>query len=372
MQLTELSISGFKTIKQLEGFQPRNLNVFIGANGAGKSNFLSFFRFMNWMMTPPGQLQFYVGSNGGAGAFLSDGPDATRQIAARIDMAGEGGPMHHSFRLAYAANDTLRFAEERYKYTTLGTGITTSSTPGNAESELTHRAEGGELHARAVTDFFQRCVVHHFHNTTLTSRMKQRWNVDDNQRLKEDAGNLAPFLLRLCDTQPQAYQRIVATLRQVAPFFADFVLKPVANTVILQWRELGTDAVFGASQASDGLLRVIALLVLLLQPERDLPEVLLIDEPELGLHPQACETIAGILRAVSLSRQVFVATQSAFLVDQFEPDEIVVVDRPNRNSTFRRLSSAELADWVEEFEGGRAYSLSELWEKNVLGGSPTA
>ncbi len=141
--------------------------------------------------------------------------------------------------------------------------------------------------------------------------------------------------------------------------------------MLLQWREAGSDLVFASYQASDGMFRLIALLALLLQPEDDLPDVLLIDEPELGLHPQAVEVVASLLKSVSLTRQVFVATQSPFFVDQFAPEDVVVVDRPRRETTFRRLATDDLKDWLEEFQGGRAYSLSELWEKNVLGGSPT-
>jgi predicted ATPase len=374
MKLKELSVSGFKSIKRLDGFQPGPLNVLIGSNGAGKSNFISFFRFIGWMLTPPGQLQLYVGNNGGASAFLHDGPEVTQQIQAALKLETDRGLNEYVFRLFYAAGDTFRFADERYRFIDNhfeGVPNWTVLNPGVAEADLNSRGESGDITARTINRLIRRCIVHQFHNTSATARLKQRWNVDDSQWLKEDGANLAPFLLRLREQEPNAYQRIVATLRQLVPFFADFILQPVGNTVLLQWREVGSDVVFASYQGSDGMLRLIALLALLLQPEGDLPDVLLIDEPELGLHPQAVETVASLLKSVSLQKQVFVATQSPFMVDQFEPDDIVVVDRPRRESTFKRLTTAELKDWLADFEGGRAYSLSELWEKNVLGGSPT-
>jgi len=218
--------------------------------------------------------------------------------------------------------------------------------------------------AWVILGLMRRCVVHQFHNTSETARVRQRQSVEDNRFLKEDAANLAPFLLRLRETKPGAYQRIVETLGEIAPFFSDFILEPVQGSVILQWQERGSDVNFGADQASDGMLRVMALLALLLQPEADLPSIIILDEPELGLHPYAINVIAGLLQSVSSHTQVILATQSMTLVDFFEPEQIIVVDRVNRESTFRRLDPEPLKIWLDE------YSLGELWEKNVLGGRP--
>ena len=147
-------------------------------------------------------------------------------------------------------------------------------------------------------------------------------------------------------------------------FLSDFELEPRHQRLLLQWRERNTDEVFSVSQASDGMLRVVALVTLLLLPERKLPDVLILDEPELGLHPYAINVVGGLIRALSDKIQVIVATQSMPFIDCFEPSDLVVVDREERRTTFRRLNDEELEDWLED------YSLSELWEKNVLGGRP--
>ena len=166
------------------------------------------------------------------------------------------------------------------------------------------------------------------------------------------------------NNEPPYYQRIVETLRVILPFFADFEFEPEYSKLLLKWRERGTDQIFNSSQAADGMLRVMALLALLQQPEKDLPDVLFLDEPELGLHPFAIEVLAGLIHSVSKHVQVVVATQSVSLLDRFEPSDIVVTERNGRESTFHRLNASELADWREQ------YTLSELWEKNVLGGRP--
>jgi len=371
--LTQISLAGFKTIRRLEAFLPQSMNVLIGGNGAGKSNFISFFRLMQWMLTPPGQLREQVANNGGASAFLHDGPGLTREITADLRIQTQGEIGEYSFRLFHAADDTFRFAEEKLRYTrSVLPGEWQVLEPGVAEAELNKRVEAGDDGARIISSLIRACVVYQFHNTSATSRMKQRWGVDDGRYLKEDAANLAPFLLRLRDHEPVSYGRIVGAIRQVVPFFSDFVLEPVGNSVLLQWREVGSDVVFSAYQGADGMLRFFALTALLLQPTQDLPDILILDEPELGLHPHACELIGSLLKSVSRNRQVFLATQSTLLVDQFCPEDIVVVNRSGRESEFKRLDPAELKDWLREFEGGRGYSLSELWEKNVLGGGPAA
>ncbi len=108
---------------------------------------------------------------------------------------------------------------------------------------------------------------------------------------------------------------------------------------MLQWREKGTDEVFDASQASDGLLRIVALITLLLQPSSDLPDTLILDEPELELHPSG-----NLIAAAAVKPQIIVATQSALMVDCFDPEDIVVIARPCRASTFRRLDPQELGE----------------------------
>jgi predicted ATPase len=150
----------------------------------------------------------------------------------------------------------------------------------------------------------------------------------------------------------------------VIPCFADFDLRDDHGSMLLQWRERGSDMLFDVSQASDGSLRTMALVTLLKQPEADLPAILILDEPELGLHPYAIDVVAGLLRAASNHTQVIVATQSTAFVNCFEPEDVVVVNRSGMESTFERQSAEKLGEWLDD------YSLAELWEKNVIGGRP--
>ncbi len=367
VKLKSLTLCGFKSIREVEDFEPTPINVLIGANGAGKSNLIAFFRMLSWMMS--GELQEYVARRGGASRLLHDGPDTTPQIEATLALETEAGTNEYKFRLFHAAEDTLIFAEEAFRFSRREYSTPyrtwTDLGAGHRESKLIAKAEGGDSNARAIRGLLLKCKVYQFHNTSDTARMRQNWRTEDGRWLKEDAANIAPFLLRLRDHAAPYYKRILDTLRSALPFLSDFELEPENGSVLLRWRERGTDEVFGASQASDGMLRTIALIALLQQPAEDLPGILFLDEPELGLHPYATDVLVGLLRSASQRCQVILATQSAALVDRFEPEDIVVTERDGRESHFTRLQPAKLQEWLEE------YSIAELWEKNVIGGRPT-
>jgi predicted ATPase len=365
--LTKLELSGFKTIRNLpDEFRFGQINVLVGANGAGKSNFISFFKMLSWMTGSDFGLGEFVARSGGANSLLHDGARVTPMIEASLTIKTSGGLNDYYIRLAHAAQDTLIFTEEKYRFSDNSKPCPANWTGLGAGHKGCRLRQQSNKTAQTILHLLQQLKVYQFHNTSETARVRQKWDLANNKFLLEDAANLAPFLLRLQKYEAKAYRRIVETIRQMAPFFDDFVFEPDYNQILLQWRERNTekDLVFAAHQASDGMLRVIALVTLLLQPTNSLPAVIILDEPELGLHPYAINIIAGLLKSVSLHAQVIIATQSMTLLDYFEPEEVIVVDRIERESKFHRLEPEKLKDWLED------YSLAELLEKNVIGGNP--
>lgn len=377
--LQSIALRGFKTFADLADdhlFEVRPLNVLIGPNGAGKSNFISFFRLLSWALSPPGRLQEHVARQGGASSFLTDGPETTREITAHLELTTDSGENEYSFRLTYAADDTLIFTEEKFRFTRLGS-VTEAPweemAVGQREAQIIRESEGGGETARVIHNLLRRLIVYQFNNTSETARIRGKWNKDDGRYLKEDGANLASVLYRLKTHEAPYYARIVRTIRMILPFFEDFELEPEYDALLLRWRERHSDRIFNASQAADGMLRAMALVTLLLLPDGDLPDVLILDEPELGLHPAAIGVVGGLIRSISSQIQVILATQSLPLVDCFGPEDVVVVDRGydglnamrvGRYSRIKRIDRASLQDWLDE------YALSELWEKNVLGGRP--
>lgn len=363
--LQKLTLKGFKSIKEIE-LELRPLNIMIGANGAGKSNLVSFFKMLNEMMG--GRLQLYIGLSGRAQSLLYFGPKVTQQIEARLEFEVDNGIDTYEMRLFYAAGDTLIFAEETLSFLEKGRlhPKMDSLGAGHQETKIIQAADENLPTAKTIRYLLNRCRVYHFHDTSLTAEVRQSCYVDDNRFLRPDAGNLAAMLLRFrTENNGLAYHRIVKNIRLIAPFFDDFDLKKdQSKRVILNWREKGSDRIFGPHELSDGTLRAICLTTLLLQPEDELPELIVVDEPELGLHPYALNVIAALFKKASYSTQILISTQSSSFLNNFDPEDIITVDREGQESKFERLESAKLEEWLEE------YSLGEIWEKNVIGGGP--
>jgi predicted ATPase len=210
--------------------------------------------------------------------------------------------------------------------------------------------------------------VYHFHDTSDSAYVKQAQGINDNLYLRPDGRNLAAFLYSLHSNQLESYQRIIKTIRLVAPFFGDFCLRPSPQNnelIELEWVEQGQDIPFKAHHLSDGTLRFICLATVFLQPSSFQPKTILVDEPELGLHPYAITILASLIHSTAIEKQVIVSTQSVELLNEFNVEDVIVVDRQEGKSIFRRLNQEDLHEWLEN------YSLGELWKKNLIGGRPS-
>lgn len=362
-QLDTIRIAGYKSIRD-QDLELDSLNVLIGANGAGKSNFIETFRLLNQIVSH--QLQVWVGQAGGADRLLHFGRKVTDEIRFHLHF----GRNAYRCALVPTSSDSLIFSDEtvfyhdeRYaepyeqylrsghKETALHEAIATTSRTTIAD------------HVRRA---FESWKIYHFHDTSASARVKQTGDLDDNHQLRPDAGNLAAFLYRLQETEPDQLRTIVDTIKAVTPFFGAFNLRPDRlnpRKIKLEWQENGSDSYFDAHALSDGTLRFICLATLLMQAE--LPSTILLDEPELGLHPYAITLLAELLHSAATKTQVVVSTQSVTLVNQMSPDHVIVVDRDGPESIFRRLGDEDLMDWMDE------YALGDLWEKNVFGGRPS-
>jgi predicted ATPase len=363
--IKKLTIEGFKSIRKLEDFPLRDLNVLIGANGAGKSNFVGFFRLLHEMIEQRLQVALAT-TEGGADACLFLGPRITPRFAARLYFGRNG----YEFSLLPTPDNRLIFSEEATTFDgKLAFDRSSLGHSGHLEAKLKDRRDdpGRSGSKRGVPyyvyDAISSWVVYHFHDTSLSAPVRRPRALNDNELFRSNAENLAPFLYRIKRTDPASYSRIRDVVRLSAPFFDEFSLRPMPATpdmIQLEWRQRESDYPFRANQLSDGTLRFICLATALLQPAP--PPTVLFDEPELGLHPYALTLLGNLLKQASM--QVIVSTQSAPLLNEFEPEDVIVVERTNGESTFRRLDSTHLSEWLED------YTLGELWQKNVLGGRP--
>ena len=360
--LERLQVKNFKSIRD-QTLRLGPLNVFIGGNGSGKSNLIGVFHFLNRVVA--GELQNYTGETGGADSILHFGRKRSPSLFVELEF-GEGTNANgYNFELRPTVEDRFIFSSETIGYhdrSRYPNPLPIYLGSGHSEAEVRQSKERIAGHLRHDLECYR---IYHFHDTSSSAGVKQTGVVDDNRRLHTDAGNLAAFLYRLQHKHAGHFQNIEDTVRQIAPFFEGFQLEPSRlnpDKIRLEWKEQGSETYFNAHALSDGTLRFMCLATLLLQPT--MPAVILLDEPELGLHPAAISLLAALLESTSQKTQILVATQSVTLINQLGPDFVWVVERENRASVFKHLVSAEMSTWLEN------YSLGELWEKNILGGRP--
>lgn len=363
-QLDYITIKGFKSIASIERLKLGAINVVIGPNGSGKSNFIGVFALLHAIRE--GRLQEYVIKAGGAEKVLHFGSRVSKSLHLHISFQGQVN--QYELELLPTPSDELvpgaegvYFWNPRYpdprreELARIGTEAGISSSKGKPIAD----------YVRGHLDSWR---LYHFHDTSSGSAMKKTADVNDNRYLRSDGSNLAAFLYYLRKKHETSYSLIRRTVQRVAPFFDDFQLEPQKlnpDKILLEWKHKGSDAYFDASSLSDGSLRFIVLATLFLQPVNYRPSVILVDEPELGLHPYAITMLASLVKQASTRTQVIISTQSPLLLDHFVPEDVLVADRVGGATQFTRLDSTKLSSWLED------YGLGQLWEKNEFGGRPS-
>lgn len=377
--LKSVTVHGFKSIER-QTIELGALNVLIGANGSGKSNLLSALSFFKESVL--GNRNVLVKRLGGADRVLYHGKKTTKACF----FACESDDFSYEQTLIPVAGDRLEVAREGLAI--LGSVVEWSEGGADIDNleehlrdeerqHLEEAASHGELtkeEAEEQLQTFPSAKRHiegwrryHLYDTSATAAVKSTCNIDDNRYLREDASNLAAYLYWLKLRHPVEYRRVVSIIKLAAPYFDDFVLESLRRneqTIRLEWKQCDSDAYFDADSLSDGTLRFVCLTTLLNQPRSSMPSLIVIDEPELGLHPLAIRLLAEMLDAAAEHTQILVATQSVTLLDNFPIEQVIVADHDGRGSLFRRLKADDYRMWLENF------SVGELWEKNVLGGRP--
>ena len=357
-------IKNFKSIRDLE-LPLTNLNVLIGSNGVGKSNFISFFEMTKAIFEQ--RFGSYTLDKGGIDNLLYRGRKISKEIYGLMDFKNTNA---FFFTLKPAQSNkgyidnTGDFFNKRGESTKdyLNQWHRTFWDSAVEESNLM-----GKMYGRAyyLNSYLRSFTVYHFHDTSSSSPMRGQCEINDNSFLRDNGSNLAAYLYMLKQTDEKAFRLIEGTIHSIAPYFKRFNLRPdpvTPSKISLEWEEVNSDMYLNGYSFSDGTIRFIALATLLLQSK--LPEVIIIDEPELGLHPAAINKLAALIKRASKSSQIILSTQSTNLVNCFEPENIIVVDREDEQTVFKRLNSADLSVWMDEYN----YSISDMWETNLIGG----
>ncbi|HHT9669078.1 TPA: AAA family ATPase, partial [Legionella pneumophila] len=363
-KISSITIKGFKSILSLDQFALNDLNVLIGANGSGKSNFVSYFEMLGELIEQ--RLQIWVKKQGGSDRLLSFGIKTTKQIESSIRFGSNG----YDLILEPTDNGEFVFSQEQLYFDGPYYDITKPRLgSGHSETNIIDEMKHGT--SQKIATFCYHAIagwkVYHFHDTSKTAGVKRYGALHDNEYLRGDASNLAAFLYRMKKENPGAYQQIIKVIQLAIPFFDDFILRPRKlstgeEQINLLWKQKDSDYPFWPSQLSDGSIRFICIATVLLQPKA--PTTIIIDEPELGLHPYAIALIASLIRSAANRMQIIISTQSIPLINEFSINDLIVVERENGASLFKRHNKIDFQEWIKE------YSLGELWEKNILGGKP--
>ena len=371
--IESIRVRGFRSLADVElsGLGPAT--VLIGPNGSGKSNILRFLDMLHYMMRHRRLAQF-VERQGGASDQLFSGSDATDQVEAEITLHAENERYDYRFTLEYAHPGHLYFEEEAFRRRSNEYHAETNWQDlgsEHREANLVLAAQSDDFPhldkaaAAAIARVLRRCVVFQFHNTDDRSPIRRNADMSNHTRLNIRGSNLAAVLYRMEQQDRSRYERICRYIGRILPGFDHFdITEKGDGEVALAWQSDWSDYSFGAHLTSDGSLRAFALVTLLNQPTETLPDVVLLDEPELGLHPSAVTLVGGMIRSLSARRQVIVATQSPLLVDSFGLDQTRVLELQHGRTIVRKCDPAEYEQWLED------YSTGELWEKNLLGGRP--
>lgn len=371
--IESVSIQGFRSLADVEISAMPSTAVLIGANGSGKSNFIRFFEMLSWMLRSR-KLAEFVERCGGADDQLFGGNSVTPRLSATIGMRTDAGLNDYRFALSYAHPDRFLFTDERLRFShgdLPGLARWQSLGSGHPEAMIVEAAQSNTFPdvnpttASVIVNLLRGCSVYQFHDTSDSSSFKQRWDAEDNFQLRSHGGNLAAVLYWLEQNDVRRYEEICRHISRILPGFDHFEIRESYGKVALRWRVKGGDKTFGAHLTSDGSLRFFALVTLLNLPSEMLPDVILLDEPELGLHPAAVSLIGGMIESLSQERQIIVATQSPLLVDVFELEQIIVMGLQEGRSELSVLNADDYKLWLEE-----CFTPGELWLKNLLGGRP--
>ncbi|OYU11037.1 MAG: hypothetical protein CFE38_14840 [Comamonadaceae bacterium PBBC1] len=362
-RIRSVTIEGFRSLKNIQNLELPQLTVLIGANGAGKSTLIRFFEMLSWMLKSKNLQEFVVRHGGGDDQFFM-GARKTPRIHAELCLDTEKGQNDYRFDLTHlSAGDAVMVMNEAFRFAPRHIQDEATWTEIDAVGKESSLLESNDKTAKTIINLLRQCQTFQFHDTSINAAIHNRWDVTESFRLRSDGGNLAAVLLNLRNTDAKRYELIVKQIGRVLPAFKDFVLEEESGKVLLRWVGRQSDKVFGSHLTSDGSLRLFCLLTLLNLPPDQLPDVMFFDEPELGLHPHAITLVAEMFKRLSKRRQVFIATQSPYLVDCFELENIIVASANNGETVLRNLPREQYQEWLDD-----EYQLSDIWLKQAVGG----
>jgi predicted ATPase len=349
-----LRLSGWRSIVD-ETIELGPLNVVVGGNGSGKSNLLSVFRVLNAMIG--GRLQSLFAADRAVDDATDDwihhGVNRAKAIAVSLVLQTRTGVSTYGAAWERAGDGRMPFVDERIGFMRDGREEPYQRLlgDGHLETQLSDVSNRGDHTARVIHNFLARSRFYSFSDLSADSLVRRPCPVQQNRFLAPNGQNAAAVLWRYQREHPDVFERIEAVVRQAFPEIQSILprLSPDGKLVSIDWKRRGTGNRFSLHTVSNGAILFLLMAMLTCQPSAELPLIMAIEEPELGLSPRGIDQLAELMRQASQECQILVTTHSPYLVDACDTEHVIVASQQNHQSQFRRLSDTALEAWLDEY-----------------------
>lgn len=355
LSVNEVTIQGFRSLREVSKLKLTRLSVLAGLNGTGKSNVLRFFELLSEFQSRKTQhcLRQRTFEND---KIFNRINDTVCLIQSIIFIKSAEGHYDYRFTLKQDHSNAPQLLEEAYRHVDTLQSQTAEwkMPPVLASGSLPQECSDSAV--RTIRHLFRHCFLYWFPGALDSATIYQRCDIQDCMRLRPNGSNLAAILYDLHENDYARYRLIGDQIRRVVPAFEEFVFEPAGDTVGLCWKSRGIDKVFTSTHTSNSTLRLFCLVTLLNLPDDRLPALLLLDEPDSGLHPHAVRLIGSMIRRVSEKHQVILTTQSPCLVDCFDLESLLIADYRNGETILKNIDKAKYREWLDN-----GYRPSDIW-----------
>lgn len=361
--LKSFKVVNFKNFKEINLEQLNNLTTLIGSNGVGKSNFLSIIDFISSAFHDGIEVYF---SNKGIkfqDCIHQWNLENKISIVLRFEDKSTREDYSYQFTLEYDIKSGFNIIDEQFSNNNDGTHREYEN-QGLTSLNLKNSFDLSEPEQR-VKNFLSQVVGYSFYNTSLFNSSLQFVNKSNNVYLLPNGENMSSLLYLLKSKYPVSYKRITDVLKLVIKPFEDFYFIEEGHNTVLKFKMQGLNYPVSIKSLSDGTIRFIILSLLLNLPINLRPNLVLLEEPEVALHPVAVNILGDLIESYSADSQIMIATQSPYLLDRLSISSIYILSINNKNETeVQHIDKEKLKDWLKK------YSLSEIWLMSIFGGGP--
>lgn len=368
----------------------QGLNVFVGINGVGKSNFIKSLQVLKAVIVENALPDLIINQWGGVDAihFLGrkGGPIEIEYELDPVVLSQYGyrfqEAVYYNIRFSKVASSENYVISERFFTQTgffymemeRGNGFVREGVSNQMEkvqytldraneSVLTQLVDKNSyIQIYALREAIKDIAIYNYFDTTITSPIRKPAPATSSIRLFSDGSNLPKLLNNIKINHKSSIQRIRESLNSINPNFVDFDFNPMGSGLEMLLEEKGLEKSVHVTHISDGTLRYLCLLSILHNPNRG--KLICIDEPEVGLHPDMVTELMSAIQETAEDTQYIISTHSELLLNQLPVENVIVFEKDENNATIvNEFTDTAFVEWASQYSTGR------LWRNGDLGGN---